>query len=173
MKTFTSIPAYLQPLTHMDSFARAYARERAEGVRASIAFHNVRTRDAWRKAEWDEHSDPEIGDVRLRVVPDDCVDLDNLFGDTFNPKVNSDIPLARLERERQAEVDRVNRDGVWGVIGEYFDGEDWQHADSCFGFIGEDWKDSGYDVDIMNATMDAASKIETCPTCHRPLPKAN
>jgi hypothetical protein len=170
MKT---VPAYLKPLLKMDSTAREYARERATGTLAKNALHNVRIRAAWRKAEWDEHSEPEIGDVRLRIVADDSADLDDLFGDTFNPKVNSDIPLARLERERQAEVDRVNRDGVWGVIGEYYDGEEWQHADSCFGFIGEDWKDSGYDVDIMSQTLDAASAIETCPTCHRPLRKAN
>lgn len=168
-----SMPAYLQLLMKMDSFARAYARERATGTRASIAFHNVRVRDAWRKAEWDEVSEPEFGEVRLRVVPDDCVDVDDLFGDTFNPKVNPEIPLARLERERKAEIDRVNRDGVWGIIGEYFDGESWQHADSCFGFIGEDWKDSGYDVDIMSQTLDAVSSVQDCRVCHRPLKKSN
>jgi hypothetical protein len=151
------------------TIAREYKRERKLGVLAKNAFRNAKVRYEFSQLECGEHDTPEIGSVRLQVKPDDCVLLDDLFGDTFNPKANPEIPLTRMEREKQAEIDRVNRDGVWGVIGEYFDGEKWQHADSCWGFIGEDWKDSGYDVDIMAQTLGAASKIETCPTCHRPL----
>ena len=63
----------------------------------------------------------------------------------------------------------MNRQGVWGIVGEYFDGEVWQHADSCFGFVGDDWKNSGYDTDIMQATLDAARDASVCRCCGRPM----
>jgi hypothetical protein len=156
---------------------KLYMAERRKGNRASYALRSARVHIAWDKANG--HStydgeripcyDPRFRDVRLRIVADESADLDSLFGDTYSQTANSDIPLSRLERERKAEIDRVNRDGVCGVIGEYFDGETWQHADSCFGFIGDDWKDSGYDVDIMSQTLDAARKAARCKSCGRPL----
>ena len=75
--------------------------------------------------------------------------------------MNDDIPASRLERERQVEIERVNRDGVWGVIGEYWNGREWVHVDSCWGFIGDDWRESGYDADIMRSTLDAANAYLT------------
>jgi hypothetical protein len=150
---------------------RNYKRERSKGILAKHALQNAKTRAEWYEKECGEHDDPEMGSVRLRIVPDECADLADLDGDTFNPKVNPEIPRARLEREQKEYHDKIDRDGVWGVIGEYYDGETWQHADSCFGFVGEDWKDSGYDVDIMQTTLDAANSIETCPTCGQVISK--
>lgn len=156
---------------------RIYLRERGKGTLALIALHYAKTRIEWDRkngqviGEFERLNDPKRGDVRLRIVADESADLDNLFGDTFNPEANPDIPEPRLERERQAEIERVNRDGVWGVIGEFFDGEDWQHADSCFGFIGDDWKDSGYDSDIMASTLEQANNVRVCRACKRPLPR--
>jgi hypothetical protein len=152
---------------------RLYLRERREGNRASNALHAARTRQEWSRHEVAEYSsgepiDAKRGDVRLRIVPDDCADFDDLCGDTFNPVVNSDIPESRLERERKEFEDKVNRDGVWGVIGEYFDGEVWHQSDSCFGFVGDDWKRSGYDVDIMAQTLASARAVKVCRCCKRP-----
>jgi len=138
---------------------------------AKNVLREIRIRQEWAKHECEGDGIPEIGSVRLRIEPDDSVDMEDLFGDTFNPTLNPKISEAKLERQKKEEVDRVNRDGVWGVIGEYWDGEEWQTADSCWGFIGEDWKESGYDVDIMSQTLEQAAKVETCPTCHRPLKK--
>jgi hypothetical protein len=154
---------------------RMYLRERKRGTMARLALFAAKTRIEWDKRngetvdEYERDHDAKRGDVRLRIVADDSVDLDNLFGDTFNPKANPDIHPDRLERERQAEVERVERDGVWGVVGEFFDGEEWQHTDSCFGFIGDDWKDSGYDVDIMASTLRQAKETCVCRACKRPL----
>ena len=83
--------------------------------------------------------------------------------------MNPEIPESRLNREKQEFLDKVNSDGVWGVIGEYFDGETWQQADSCFGFVSDDWKGSGYDVDIMRQTLDAARTVKLCRCCKRPI----
>jgi hypothetical protein len=157
---------------------RVYLRERSKGTLARWALRNAKTRIEWDKMNGDvvgEHErqhDATRGNVRLRIVADECVDLDNLFGDTYSHKANPDIPESRLERERKQEIDRVNRDGVWGVVGEFFDGEAWQHADSCWGFVGEDWKDSGYDTDIMHSTLEQAKNVRVCRACKRPLRQA-
>jgi hypothetical protein len=59
------------------------------------------------------------------------------------------------------------------VIGEYWDGESWQHADSCWGHVG--YKDpsdpfgNAYAADIMLATIAARHAVKHCPKCHRPV----
>ena len=141
---------------------REYARLRAAGWHAKQALFQAKTLDEFKTME-------HQGLVRLRIVADEDVCMEDLKGDCYDPRVNSDVPRAKLEREEREFEQRVSDLGVWGVIGEYFDGEDWQRADSCFGFVGDDWKDSGYDADIMRATMDEAHKVERCPTCGRPL----
>lgn len=148
---------------------RLYQRERAKGFQAKWALSNARTRLEWDKHEVAEYSsgepiDPKRGDVRLRVVPDETCSLEDLEGDSFNPKANPNIPASRLQRDREDFIAKVNRDAVWGIIGECFDGEAWQHADSCFGFVGNDWQGSGYDTDIMRATLDAAKNARVCLT---------
>lgn len=107
--------------------------------------------------------------MRLRMVPDETCSLEDLEGDCFNSKANPDIPASRLQHDREDFIAKVNRDGVWGIIGEYFDGEAWHHADSCFGFVGDDWKHSGYDTDIMRATLDKAKDSRVCRYCGRPI----
>lgn len=153
---------------------RLYQRERANGFQAQWALSNARTRMEWDKHEVAEYSsgepiDPKRGNVRLRVVPDETCSLEDLEGDCFNPKANPDIPASQLQRDREEFIAKVNREGVWGIVGEYFDGEAWQHADSCFGFVGDDWRHSGYDTDIMRATLDAARDARVCRCCGRPI----
>lgn len=156
---------------------RLFRRERAIGFRAQWALSNARTRLEWNKHQVAEYSsgeaiDPKRGNVRLRVIPDETCCLEDLEGDSFNPNANPEIPESRLKRDREEFIARVNREGVWGIIGEYFDGEQWQDADSCFGFVGEDWKHSGYDTDIMRATLDQAKDARICRCCGRPIVKS-
>jgi hypothetical protein len=155
---------------------RRYQRERTRGFQAQWALSNARTRLEWDKHEVAEYSsgdaiDPKRGNVRLRVVPDEMCSLEDLEGDCFNSQANPDIPASRLQRDREDFIAKVNRDGVWGIIGEYFDGEVWKHADSCFEFVGDDWKNSGYDTDIMRATLDEAKGSRVCRCCRRPIVK--
>jgi hypothetical protein len=102
-------------------------------------------------------------------VPDETCSFEDLEGDCFNPKADPEISASRLQRDREEFIATVNREGVSGIVGEYFDGEVWQHADSCFGFVGDDWKHSGYDTDIMRATLDAANDARICRCCGRPI----
>ena len=104
-------------------------------------------------AAWSEYDNDQ---VRLRLVPDDDVDLSWLDQDHYSEKYRSE--------QRQ----RADQDGCWILVGESLDGEEWIVADSCGGFIGEDWKGSGYDDDIKRSTMDQFEALEICPTCGRP-----
>lgn len=93
--------------------------------------------------------------VKLDVVADYDMDLDDLLGDLFDPKVNPDINPHVLERQRKEEIERIERDGVWGIVSKVkcpTCGE-WNQADSVWGFIGDDWKESGYDLDVKAAAL--------------------
>ena len=96
-----------------------------------------------------------LGLVRLECKPDEYADIDDLEGDCFDPKHNPDVDPSQLEAERKAFHARINREGVWGLVGEYADGTHWAHADSCWGFVGDDMINSGYDVDIKALTIEA------------------
>lgn len=128
---------------------------------AAAAWDQAKTYAQFEQAE-------SLGKVRLKVIPDEYACLDDLFGDTYDPTVNSNVKPHVIARERQREIDRINSDGVWGLVGQYFDGRDWVDADSCFGFVGDDYKGSGYDLDIMSEALDQASKVHCCNACGRP-----
>jgi hypothetical protein len=106
------------------------------------------------RAEWSEAESQDL--VRLRVEPDQDLDLSYLDQDCYTDRYRAEV------REH------AERDGGTGIIGEYYDGETWQSTDSVWGFIGDDWKGSGYDIDIMRATLDALAELDHCPTCGRP-----
>lgn len=93
--------------------------------------------------------------VRIEGFPDYDCDLDFLLGDTYCPKANPDIKPEILEREREAYIDRINRDGVWGYVSQWYDGEEWHDVGSIWGFVGDDFTGSGYDHDLMEAALDA------------------
>ncbi len=104
--------------------------------------------------------------VRLRCEPDEHCDMENLKGDTFNREVNTDIQESRMAREEKEFEESIERDGVWGIIGEYLNPAtgQWEHGDSCWGFAG--YKDSTDPfencavIDIMDQTIDALHKAE-------------
>lgn len=136
------------------------------GARWALAADSVREAwddsDGFEISEYDRYIDSApgaslecLGPVRLRLVPDETCCLDDLLGDRYNHEVNSNIKPEILDRERAAYIERIENDGVCGVVGEYWNGQAWEHADSCFGFVGDDWRESGYDSDIMSTTLDA------------------
>ncbi len=113
--------------------SKEYLRLRAAGWKADEAFRTARAFVAFTALE-------QEGYVRLRVEPDADVDLSYLE--------DRDVFTEEQDNEERARVSRL---GVWGIIVEARNplaGEDgpWQHIDSCWGFIGDDWKDSGYDT---------------------------
>ena len=106
-----------------------YSRERSLGFQAHAALRNARIRYLWEEMQ-------ARGVVALRVVPDD----------------NPDLSWADKET-----IERAGSDGVWGLSAEYRCPccGSWVVTDSVWGFIGEDWRDSGYDTDLMASAMEA------------------
>ena len=98
----------------------------------------------------------ESGDVHLRIESYYDADPEDLMGDLFEPEANPDIPEVELQSEKTSYIQRMDDEGIWGVIGEFKCPycESWIEADSVWGFVGNDWKESGYDEDIMNTTME-------------------
>lgn len=97
------------------------------------------------------------GLVRIVRHPDDDMQLDDLLGDCYDPTVNTDIQPSRLDRERQAEIDRIEQEGVWWYEAQAWDYENgWEHVDSICGFVGDDFIGSDHDLDMMQACIAAA-----------------
>lgn len=142
-----------------------------------LYFHQVIAKSAWENAvrnaeiinKWEQLEDD--GKVRLKIEPDESADFDDLCGDSFNPKVNPEISYNNLMLQKSHFRDKVNQEGVWGIVGEYYNGEKWIHADSVWGFVGDDWKESGYDLDVKWETIRQYEELEFCPCCHRPKVK--
>lgn len=117
--------------------------------RASQALRNARIKLAWEAAggvevdEWEAErfEQPDCGHVRLFLAVDS--DPSSAFDGDF-----SERDLAELR-------ERANRDGVCGVCAQFWDGSEWVHVDSVWGFIGNDWRGSGYDIDLMSAALEA------------------
>jgi hypothetical protein len=114
--------------------------------------------------EYDAPKTPEDssfynGELRLKVVADEWRDLDDLFGDSYNPEACPEIKPEILAKERQHEIDRIERDGIWGVVAEVWDGYEWEHCDSCWGFVGDDWKSYGEETGFMESAIDRLEEI--------------
>jgi hypothetical protein len=53
-----------------------------------------------------------------------------------------------------AEARRADREGVYGVSAQYRDTDGaWIRADECWGFVGEDWRESVYDTDAIDSAL--------------------
>lgn len=137
-----------------------YHKLRRKGWHAKEALRAARIKDEWLDAESE-------GFVKLDIVADDCVSLDGILGDCYDPKVITDISPKRLAAQRKLEIERINRDGVWGIVGKVkvpacskcHSNERWETVESIWGFVGDDWKNSGHDTDVMSAVLTARKKI--------------
>src|SRR6185437_12918227 len=118
---------------------------------AAQALRSARTKVAWDAADgytvhWNgDHMDAAApgafngpGRVRLRLKEDSISPADDFDGSP---------------RDLQEARDRASRDGMWGVCAEFWNGVEWVEVDATWGFIGDDWKGSGYDVDLMQSAL--------------------
>jgi len=89
------------------------------------------------------------GLVALRVVADHDT-YDASFVDTW------DLSSGRRARIKKEILRRADDEGVWGVVALAKGPCGHLHeTDSCWGFIGNEWRDSGYDVDFKRAALAA------------------
>lgn len=124
-----------------------YNRLRALGWTASDALRSARIKDRFSDLEND-------GLVKLELEPE-C----DFYDDSYLESCG--LTPDRLAREREDLRNRIERDGHWILVAYYRadDESEWIAADSCGGFIGDDWKDSGYDTDLRSAAIDAIEAI--------------
>ncbi len=114
-------------------------------------YREAQTRASWDSLNgyvlgYDYEPEPDEAPVRLRLEPDCDADPCDFDG---------------TERQLEAARERANRDGMWGMIGEYWDGHEWIEVDAVWGFIGDDWENSGYDTNIMTTTIEHYQRHET------------
>lgn len=133
------------------------------------------------------------GLLRIRIAPDEDCSWDNLVGDCFDIEVNaSSIPNSErtIKAQEKRFQERIEQDGVWGIIAEYrarpcaehfdrviscqdsdFAGRctGWNHGGSCWGFDYESACDPQVQLDIALEAMDQLKKtlMDRCPTCRK------
>lgn len=76
---------------------------------------------------------------RIVEIEDISYNLDDLKGDSFNPKHNPEIDPDELKRQEKSFEKEVNEDGVFGYVLEQWNpsvGVGWENKDSCWGFVG-------------------------------------
>lgn len=132
-----------------------YRQLRHAGYRAGESLRSAKIVDRFNRAE-------RAGLVRISLIPDDS-EYDPGDTDGMTAKQVTDM------------WDRINRLGVYGVVGEYRLNEDseWESADSVWGCAGYDHADSFiencYVPDIMAETLDTLKNTlrARCECCRK------
>jgi hypothetical protein len=119
-----------------------YQRLRNKGWTAQAALRAARIDDTWTDLE-------NEGVVRIQY-PYDSEPYDDSYIDSWH-----DLSPAKRERAKRELHATIERQGVYGIVGEFFDGKNWITADSVWGTLGDDLTDNGYDVDVKASTIDA------------------
>lgn len=124
---------------------RHYKRLREKNWHAHAACRAAKAKEAFEVFA-------SAGLARLRVESDDMRCAEDLMPDGS-------------AKEQKEYLERAARLGIYGIIIEArnpLSGDDgpWEHIASCWGFIGDDWEDSGYDTDFYLAVVDWLSQFE-------------
>lgn len=156
----------------MATMIEEYTQQRKLGLRARDAIHSARIKLEWERRNgaivasdggkvfdsyWTEGDDDAV--IRLNIV-NDYDGWEHVMD--FDCEHKGCTPRNYCSVHK-AEAKRVEREGAYGIVGEYrtLTGE-WERVDSVWGFVGDDWRNSGYDIDIMAATMDAYTHNVSC-----------
>lgn len=139
---------------------RIYAQFRTAGYSPADSWRSAGIVSEFRAHECGEFDNPEIGDMRIRLEPDD---MPYDPGDSLEPYRGSDgrwRSREELERELSELLDRT---GVWGSIGEVWDGSRWVETGSCWGHAGYENADCPienlYIVDHMAECLELRAKL--------------
>jgi len=91
---------------------------------------------------------------RLVVVADECM-YDDSYIDTW-----SDLSEEQRNNVRKEIWELIDQDGVWLLDGQVkcIACGNWESIDSCGGFIGTEWKYSGYHECILKTIQEEASE---------------
>ncbi len=124
------------------------------GRDAECSLSAAKTILAFREAESD-------GLVRMRCEPEQ-ESYFSVFGDAeIEDASRNGHPISKDEARKQL-VEILERHGVWWTCSEWFDGEEWHHADSCGMHTGYgrplDPFENCYIVDEMQSALDELAK---------------
>jgi len=105
------------------------------------------------------------GKIMLEKSEDEFYRYEDLAGDIFNPEINTSIEPKVLQRQERNFKERIRRQKVWGAITHYWTGRSWESFvgiddNSIFGFVGNDLIGSGYEIQLLEAALDAYNKQE-------------
>ena len=139
---------------------RIYAQFRMAGYSPADSWRSAGIVEEFRAHECGEHDEPEIGDMRIRLEPDN---MPYNPGDTLEPYRGSDGRWRTREENERELSELLERTGVWGSIGEVWDGSEWVEVDSCWGHAGYDNPDcpieNCYIVDRMAECLELRAKL--------------
>lgn len=100
--------------------------------------------------------------VAIVEHPDETSEFEDLCGDTYNPDVNVGVKPEILAKEKKEFLEKINRDGVYGYRGFFKVADDkWHETDSIWGTIGGDFKNGGYDIDILKSIFDGLAEHDS------------
>lgn len=130
---------------------------------AKSALYSARIVVKWRDYEWDgcdDDSERIVGECRLRAEADEepyyAGDMEDGYTNIHGRRVSAE--------EAQKEISAMlERDGVWGIVAEVWNGKEWEMVDSIWSCAGYSDVLSPYEncyvVDHMAAAMDRADEL--------------
>jgi hypothetical protein len=136
---------------------RIYQQFRTAGYRPITAWERADIVAQFRQHETDDDSpEPEeIGAMRICL---ECDDEQYDAGDMLEPFRGSDGRWRTREELEREHTHMLETCGVWGTIGEVWNGTDWEIVDSCWGHAGYENPDSPieneYVIDHMRACLE-------------------
>jgi hypothetical protein len=139
---------------------KEYFLLRSKGWKAIHALRDARIKIKFEDLEAD-------GMVRIVAEPDEAYTWAGHGGDCYNVDLLADtVPggARTILAWKKAEMERVERDGFTYVKTEVQCPccGSWEFVDGIGGFVGDDWKDSGYDTDLMATAIERARGPDGC-----------
>lgn len=96
----------------------------------------------------------ERGLVRLREEPDDLPASD-VIGDLFGDSTGCPGGDRQFAAEKKRLDHQILAEGTTGILSEFWTGKVWREASAVWGFVGQDWKGSGYDTDLKAEAIES------------------
>lgn len=101
---------------------------------------------------------------RIIELLDKYYDMENLKGDSYNPKYITEIDVAELKRQEIKFENEVYNNGVYGYELQAWNSEidqGWTFIDSCWGFVGSyDSKSEKYNHYIIDELKSQIKQVK-------------
>jgi hypothetical protein len=168
----------MESAINLREIARAQMRGMIkDGLTGEYSYTKGRLPGIWRRLPVDVSINAVFGRleekqyVRMQQYLDDAMSFGALTGDCYDPDVNINININInvLKKQENQERERINVEGVWvhealwRLDKARLRDSDFESADSCGGFIGDDFEESGYSEDLKNAAITELARAVGAP----------